>query len=618
MNITIKIYMTNGQVCQYTDSIKCACDCDYIKANLDKIIITADPTQKDSNGCEYAIYVKNLLDCKLNNVNYTVVPSDNQWGTKDFGTGKTLLATVQVPLNEPVIVYVRLEFPDCDSIIKTFTLNCDSNCCDNIVSFGPPISVADPLDSNRCCFKIPFVIDGNCIHDAWVDYDSTSIRIYYVNQGANDFTICIDKSDYQNIDDLPVFVYFRNNAHDTVCTKTTSIHIASCCTCDTLDNQFWLTVNTLKDPACPDSGCKVTMFLDLPDTITCFKYFVFENTSGQKDPPALITGDTMTIEGPCIGSGESGQIVLYLLKQPNESPETACHIIKNVFCDSLPFAPPCPPPDCPDDKFIGPIWSYPIHLGNGCDIIVQYAYRIACPERKQDLFILAIKQGIHCLTITKEEMYQAALEYLLKYDPMGFEPLPDHFDTCAYTWRLGIIDCWRNVAYYPPPACPDSNCCWQEMYVCRDASGGFSYGPQQPLRMYLPANGCDTLPGGHIPPPDDKCYFVCDWITKSGNVAPMNEVYFPLEVIDSSSENSKFTVKYYDGYLNVYLKSECGAQIRVDISDVYGIKWLSSEQQSRAEKMIFKIDIRNFGKGFYVYKIYCNENYIGNGKFIIE
>ena len=56
----------------------------------------------------------------------------------------------------------------------------------------------------------------------------------------------------------------------------------------------------------------------------------------------------------------------------------------------------------------------------------------------------------------------------------------------------------------------------------------------------------------------------------------------------------------------------------MDITDVYGINLISKQIQSKTNNVNMKIDINSLEKGYYLYRIYCNGNYIGYGKFLIE
>jgi len=70
---------------------------------------------------------------------------------------------------------------------------------------------------------------------------------------------------------------------------TGSVDLSSCCSCDS----SWINVIVAKDSTCPDDGCKVTVELDLPDSVTCYNYFVIENIDSIQTPVSNIVNDTI-------------------------------------------------------------------------------------------------------------------------------------------------------------------------------------------------------------------------------------------------------------------------------------------------------------------------------------
>ncbi|TAL69564.1 MAG: hypothetical protein EPN82_06955 [Bacteroidetes bacterium] len=224
--------------------------------------------------------------------------------------------------------------------------------------------------------------------------------------------------------------------------------------------------------------------------------------------------------------------------------------------------------------------------------------------------------------MTEEQIFQAALEGLIDSDPMGFDPLPNH-EGCNDMWRIVDISCWRigidDDPDDPPPMGflemrPCDGCCWQKMEVCRDANDVVTVTPLGPTSYF--GGDCDTISIAVNP---SKCYTTCNWISIVGEIQPFGEI---IHIDDNQFDQMKaidnFKSNYSEGILNLSLKSNCDEIMRVDVTDVYGIKWISYEQKSKSKNVNFKIYTHSLERGYYLYKIFCNGNYIGKGKIIVE
>src|SRR3989339_42999 len=278
---------------------------------------------------------------------------------------------------------------------------------------------------------------------------------------------------------------------------TGTVDLSSCCSCpeNPEERNNWVTVEVHKDPSCPNAGCEVTMNLNnMPDSITCFKYYMFEDIYGNDTPISSIAYDPISELSYCLNAGQSGYIYVFLLQHQDQAIETGCIMW------------PCP-----------------------------------------------------------------------------------------------------------------GGCCYQVLKVCRSLLNVVTITPIGPTVIFEPPNGCEIPPDPPSYYDPNKCYAICSWISISGEVQPMGEMLRhkdnPSEI---SAEGINLNGRYIEGILNLSLKSNCGELLRVDISDVYGIKWISYEQLSKSEKINFKIDTRSLERGYYVYKIFCNGNFVGNGKFVVE
>jgi len=140
--------------------------------------------------------------------------------------------------------------------------------------------------------------------------------------------------------------------------------------------------------------------------------------------------------------------------------------------------------------------------------------------------------------------------------------------------------------------CP-TGCCWQKYKVCRDSNNIVSIEPiGETVRTYDSPEICEPLPTPPAVQNPLTCYDMCDYLSFYSVVNPGGPIIkIPLSIQDFSTDNIKFNVLYLDGFLNVSLKTNCGELFRIDVSDVYGIKWISYEQLSKTEKIILKLTL---------------------------
>ncbi len=403
---------------------------------------------------------------------------------------------------------------------------------------------------------------------------------------------------------------------------TGSVDLSSCCDCPENRND-WLSIDVHKSPTCPNKGCEVIMDLNIPDSITCFKYYIFEDMNGNDTPPMSISDDPISNLRYCVNGGQSGTIYVDLLETADQDIYTGCIIEKEVSCDTTgsdTIPNPCTPDTC-DEPWNEARWQ-DVPLDNeidGCVIHVLYTYRIACSEEYQDLQILAITYDHSKCNYTYEEIFQKAVEGLISMDPMGFEPSPVAIG-CSDVWRITIVSCWKFLPDTGPGGqqytmwpC-DSGCCSQQLRVCRDAQNKCTVTPIGSTNIF---NGnCDTL-GAALS--FWKCYTICSWIYISGEIQPMGEAFKSNNnQNDMLSPNINYSGNYNEGILDFSMKTGCGEVLKVEITDVYGTKLISYEQLSKTKDVNFKIDAHSLEHGYYVYKIFCNGNFMGNGKFFVK
>ncbi|TAL69563.1 MAG: hypothetical protein EPN82_06950 [Bacteroidetes bacterium] len=134
--------------------------------------------------------------------------------------------------------------------------------------------------------------------------------------------------------------------------RTGTVDLSFCCDCPENRND-WLSVLVEKDHSCPNAGCKVTLDLDIPDSITCFRYYIVDDIYGVDTPVLSIENDPISEYSFCLNAGQSGYMNVVLLQHPDQYIMDGCILEKFVECDTTTsgdtVAMPCTP-DCEDDE----------------------------------------------------------------------------------------------------------------------------------------------------------------------------------------------------------------------------------------------------------------------------
>ncbi len=464
------------------------------------------------------------------------------------------------------------------------------------------------IDSSVTCFKYYVVEDEH----GTKGMPPKNIETEPISNSS----FCLDKGEYGTVK-VYLLQHLGENL-DSACIITKGVACDTANECCPENHNDWLTTSVVYDTTFSDTCCRVIMNLQIPDSITCFHYYYVQDINNN-----YLTGynnlETQPIDSVryCLGTGESGFLKVTLVNN-YENMDTTCIINKDVNCPFY-YMPLCSL-TC-DEPWHSVDSTDIIQIDIGCTMKVYYTYRTACPDAPlgnwQELFILYIDYN-GCGNYSSQQLFQKAFEYLVQRDPMGFSPMPG--DTgCSETWKIGVVSCWRIMMINEgSPLCSDSACCEQILKVCRDSNNVVTYETVKPWLTWDSLT-CEPLPdSGYIDP--NKCYSICAWLANLyGLVGPQQGIIEPsLNVIDSLTESTQFIVQNKNGILNISLKSKCGEKLRIDVTDVYGINWVSYEQLSITGEMNFKIDLHKLDRGFYVFKVYCNNNYIGNSKIIVE
>jgi hypothetical protein len=592
---------------------------------------------------------------QFNTLTHTFLTVPN--GTINCPMGQTVNYTM-CPTNGDYFVIWRVKISKKDS---SAIPNCGTS------FFEGKTMYTDTVDLSSCCkcdpnWLIVTVVKDSSCQDSGCKVrfilnipDSITCYKYFVvenNQGTKDlppkvldslpqYSLCLNKGDYgtvklyllQNIGEIP----------DSACIipKGVACDTATINCCPSNHND-WLTTIVVKDPTCPDSnGCRVFMnWTNLDSIPPCFHYYYVQGIDNE-----IVAGYNNLYNQPissvqyCIGAGQSGTIKVTLVND-YENPNIMCTITKNVSCDSTNndtssttrFCNDCPEEWLPaGENNFG--WKY-VDIGSGCELLVKYKYRKACNNTYQDLHIEGLYiSGLNgCYYLDPAYVFQQALIKLIDANPMGFEPTQS--DSCSDTWRVSIAPCWKITPYwfrdfpndpnsgqsYPalsPYLYCDSGCCMQQLRVCRgDSLKLSSITSIGDLIVNGSDSACYNLPTDVLPADTNKCFIFCDLIS----INWINDI-IKLPPKDSNPIQSNFkNIKEnnVNGILKLTIKANVCDVIRIDVTNVYGTILKTYEQTVKKGIVSCDIDTHSYEKGFYLYRLYCNNKRIGNGKFIVE
>ncbi|TAL67535.1 MAG: hypothetical protein EPN82_13860 [Bacteroidetes bacterium] len=222
----------------------------------------------------------------------------------------------------------------CDSIEVTPHI-VDSTCCVNISVFNPYCYAPTP----RVVFKQFNSETGNYEpKDSLICPIGDTVSYILCPQNGNKFVkykVFIDDSAHPGTPNCEPSYYVEGKTM-----YTDSVDLSSCCKCDSALLDEWLIVNVVKDSTCPDSnGCRVTFDLsNMPDSITCYNYFVVEDNHGVRDVPPKDL-ETLPTYNFCLNKEEFGSIKFYLLQNEGENLDSACYIAAGVACDTTECCP---------------------------------------------------------------------------------------------------------------------------------------------------------------------------------------------------------------------------------------------------------------------------------------
>lgn len=413
------------------------------------------------------------------------------------------------------------------------------------------------------------------------------------------------------------------------------VDLTQCCNCPENPVSDWFILTVERDPSCPDSSCKVKHHLNIPDSITCYKYYEYYGSGGYHS--GQITPGFISDLDFCIPFGQTATASIHLKR--SETDDTPCYLVASARCDTLtpepPLKEPCTP-DCPETPFnnFGTLENYSIPGCPGCSVKVNYTWRRACPIGFQDLQILNIQLlSPECNNCPIEEIYKQALLRIIWNNEMGFDPKTN--DTCSTIWRIVQGGCWVNWIYiisdFSSPylaitvwePCDSTECCLQPMTVCR-----YEWGIKIiPGEMYNQVDTCTMWKihpvfGNPIP-----CKPHCEWLMDLGG----DYVFEPRTILPGQPETERldkitisdfkdiygFRASNTNSEFVVFVRAPESSDMTVEISDLLGNTLISSTYQISRGETHKTIDISKLRTGVYTFSVSIKGKKLWTGKFSV-
>jgi hypothetical protein len=427
-----------------------------------------------------------------------------------------------------------------------------------------------------------------------------------------------------------------------------TLDLTQCCQCPA-NKSSWLKTTIFKSRSCPDNGCLVTLAqLNLPPEDVCYTKYQIKWGNEPLTPMKHLATDPIWYNSKCVPQGEHLIINLYLYKEGDSDPATACRILRIMGCTedvpSVDSTGVTCTPDCYNSPWEIPRWrNIDIPKGSGCFVSVLYTYRTACPPTNyQDLQVMQISDNNGCigsLGMTDRELYQQAVKRLVEIDPMGFEPHVGNTG-CDSLWRIIKTECWRNIYYMTVPdwthpygqikftmqQCDSSECCMQQYTVCRDTANNITMTPMG-MSIFPVSPSCPYIPVENIPYIDEfgniqwgltnmanseACHTTCDWV----NIIPGQFIVLPAKAAVEQKDLSYKSNDESNDKITINCSSEQTCSLRIEYYDLLGK--LAYTYKRILQNTVNDLDISSLiaQKGMFIYRVYVNDVIVKNGKLI--
>ncbi|MCW5883825.1 MAG: T9SS type A sorting domain-containing protein, partial [Candidatus Kapabacteria bacterium] len=377
----------------------------------------------------------------------------------------------------------------CDYIDVNFTDT--TNCCVFIEIYNPYCSAKILFQLFNPITQEYETVDYNDSYNSNISFlicpkyglDIFEIRVAFIDPGTSNY-FCIWSS--EPAEGYNSYSYSRD--------------ASQCCECPDETTNGWFTTTVGPNPdLCPD-GCAVVHNLNIPDNITCFKYYYYDNLPMNviaSEPPHSIETYPISNYNGCINPGETSEAYITLLRYPGDP--NPCILSHTKFCDTtnipdtidIDLPEPCMT-ECEGETWEYHVAIYPSDICPGCNVQVNYVTRTC--QGKQELEILAlVRKNWQCELCSKDLLMKEAFGKIINMNEMQFKPQqPGQCDT---TWQVGSGGCWATYPeYYMRRAdpildptynpfdfvidsvmvsvkCDSSDCCILPITVCKDSNG---------------------------------------------------------------------------------------------------------------------------------------------------
>jgi hypothetical protein len=500
-------------------------------------------------------------------------------------------------------------------------------CCDSI-------SIETNITEN-CCLEItvrnPYCYDVNIYFEKFNNntgnYDVK--RIEYSNLTDVSYIMCPESR--QNTLSYRIRIA-RSTHYEPACLVEWSEgfteyygeeDLTNCCNCPENSND-WFNVTIAPDLICPDTTCRLQHNLNIPDSITCFTYYEYDDFGRNVSNSGIITPNFINNFNGCIPFGQNVNITLTLKRSIDD--ENPCVLTATGLCDTTNYEQPIKDPcvsDCEHTPFLQPRFEI-LRLDNcpNCFIKVYYTYREAC-FTYQDLQILKIQLLTPaCNNCSMSSIYKEALVKIIQINPMNFNPRYNN-DSCATIWRIvqggcwaswismrwvtnGETSYWETITEWEP--CDSSECCLQPLTVCR-----FSWGIRiTPGQMINEVDTCINIFSTNIWGDTVYCEPKCEWLLNLAGdyIYPPLLINTPNDFSTRSKPNLNinpdffgFNISNDNSELKILINSPEITTIDVRIKDIFGNILMKTEYTVQKGESRKFIDIRNLVTGIYIYSI---------------
>ncbi len=424
---------------------------------------------------------------------------------------------------------------------------------------------------------------------------------------------------------------------------TYTVDRSQCCNCE--GSSTWLTASMHADTLCPDS-CTIRMDLDIPDSLTCLKYFIPQSQFAPYNEPLEINTENIANFYKCLGPGESTSIQLFLLATPEENaytPIAGCKVGANFSCDTVPIIefpeidPPCSE-ECPDSAWT----AYTDYFRMGlpcpaCYVAVEYVARTCNGKQELQIVRFYTENQFFCSGCSDDEIYSEAIKFIINKNVMNFEP--DAVDECDTTWRIGVGSCWATWEYYQyimkwqedgpsgpgwvsvldtivvREVCDSVQCCYDIITVCRLPGDGIDISIDSVSNRFV---NCDfqsklTYSGNLV-----FCTPACHWLDSLEGeyyVPPITE----KDIINESFNGfNEFKINTYTLNENIVfeIQSQTTSDVDIKIYDLLGSLIFTKTIRTSTRLSEHRFDLSKLQTGTYVYSVTIDNKLIKSDKFI--